>query len=130
MERGLAAWPPASLHKPLLLIGVPSSPNLPQPLRAASRATSLLAGSSGALDSSPSLPAPPGLRRATSTNSSGGSGGDPSSSGGGGGMGRSGSLKRELGIPQLEAAQSLRRAMSCYPELQGGEAAGSAEGER
>ncbi|KAL4429625.1 hypothetical protein ABPG77_008674 [Micractinium sp. CCAP 211/92] len=35
-------------------------------------------------------------------------------------LARTHSLRREQGAPQLEAAQSLRRAMSCYPELAGG----------
>ncbi|KAI7840212.1 hypothetical protein COHA_005994 [Chlorella ohadii] len=46
-----------------------------------------------------------------------------------GGLMRSGSLKRELGIPQAEAAQSLRRAISCYPELAGAEGQPGGEGE-
>jgi hypothetical protein len=33
------------------------------------------------------------------------------------GLVRCGSLKRELGIPQLEAAASLRRAVSCCPDV-------------
>lgn len=81
----------------------------------------------------PASPAhPPGLRRLGSgpgTMGNGGGGGGcaaspqrPSS-----GLGRSGSLKRELGIPELEAAQSLRRAMSCYPELSGGDGQGQGE---
>lgn len=58
------------------------------------------------LESTPPPPPPPGLRR-------------------------TGSLKRELGIPQKEAAASLRRAMSCYPELAGeGGAEGDAAGGR
>ena len=79
-------------------------------------------------------PSPPGLRRAGSglplpSGSNGnGSNGNGSNGNGSGGLMRTHSLKRELGIPQLEAAQSLRRAMSCYPELapDGGEGAAAA----
>ena len=82
-------------------------------------------------------PSPPGLRRAgsglpfpsTASGSSGnGSNSNGSNGNGSGGLMRTHSLKRELGIPQLEAAQSLRRAMSCYPELapDGGEGAAAA----
>jgi hypothetical protein len=62
---------------------------------------------------------------ASNGNSSNGHG---SNGNGSGGLMRTHSLKRELGIPQLEAAQSLRRAMSCYPELapDGGEEAAAA----
>ncbi|PSC69633.1 pentatricopeptide repeat-containing protein [Micractinium conductrix] len=70
-----------------------------------------------------SLPAPPGLLRAGN-----GIGGAASPHRPASGLARSPSLKRELGIPQLEAAQSLRRAMSCYPELQGADAVAAGAG--
>ena len=81
----------------------------------------------------PASPAPPGLRRLGSGPGPAGAGGPgagawpPSPQRPASGLGRSGSLKRELGIPELEAAQSLRRAMSCYPELSGGEGQGQGE---
>lgn len=72
-----------------------------------------------------SLAPPPGLRHASS-----GAAGTGSPQRSPSGLARTGSLKRELGIPQLEAAQSLRRAMSCYPELSGGsEGQGGGEGQ-
>lgn len=83
---------------------------------------------------SDSTSGPPGLRRASSgaptalspaLAANGSPPPRPSS-----GLVRTGSLKRELGIPQQEAAASLRRAMSCCPDLQGmggdgGEGAGA-----
>ena len=81
----------------------------------------LLSSRSGAR--SGSLPAPPGLLRAGN-----GIGGAASPHRPASGLARSPSLKRELGIPQLEAAQSLRRAMSCYPELQGADAVAAGAG--
>ncbi|KAL4458358.1 hypothetical protein ABPG75_013223 [Micractinium tetrahymenae] len=76
------------------------------------------AARAGSTDSLPTPP--PGLARTSSGIPPPGASPQPPCSSTS--LARTHSLKRELGIPQLEAAQSLRRAMSCYPELAGGEA--------